>query len=84
MIRKEFNPVVLRERIKLLRTELGMNRKAFSNLVGSTTGSNVCWWESGERVPSAYYCFQIAQSCGVSADWLLGLTDERKDVDYDA
>lgn len=82
MPRDDFSPDVLRQRICQLRKERGLGRRAFSRLIGSTTGSNVLWWERGERIPSAYYIFRIAWACDVSADWLLGLTDERKDADY--
>ena len=73
----EFDPDVLRKRIRQLREEQGLTRAAFARFVGGTIGSNVTWWERGDRIPSAYYCFQIASACEVSADWLLGLTDER-------
>ena len=82
MPRDDFSPDVLRQRICQLRKERGLGRRAFSRLIGSTTGSNVLWWERGERIPSAYYIFRIAWACDVSADWLLGLTDERRDADY--
>lgn len=75
-----FNPEIIQSRIKQLRKERKMSKKVFSAFIGSTTGSNVCWWERGERTPSVYYLFQIAQRCGVSADWIIGLTDERNPV----
>jgi transcriptional regulator with XRE-family HTH domain len=34
-------------------------------------------YESGEREPDLELLCQIAKTCGVSADWLLGLTDTR-------
>ena len=35
------------------------------------------FYENGERLPDAYKLKQIAEKCGVSADWLLGMTDVR-------
>ena len=36
-----------------------------------------CRWESGEREPSLHTVAEIARTLDVSADYLLGLTDER-------
>ncbi len=80
---EDFSPEALAKRIRQLRTERGMSRLQFAKLVGSSTGSNICWWENAERTPSAYYCFQIAKSCGVSADWLLGLTEDRREAKHE-
>jgi len=35
----------------------------------------VGFYENGSRIPDALVLRQIAEKCGVSADWLLGLTD---------
>lgn len=74
----DFDPDILRNRIKQLRQERGVTQKQFSAAIGSSTISNIRGWESGARTPSVYFLFQIANSCEVSADWLLGLTDERR------
>lgn len=75
-----FNPEIIQRRIKQLRKERNMSQKHFAELVGASAPSNVRWWESGERIPSLFFLFQIAARCGVSADWIIGLTDERNPV----
>lgn len=37
----------------------------------------VGFYESGQRIPDALVLRQIAEKCNVSADYLLGLTDEK-------
>ena len=83
MARVRLDPNVLRTRIRQLRKERGLNVNAFALRIGCSTGSCVTWWERGERLPSAVYLFAIAQACNVSVDWLLGLTDERREVNHD-
>lgn len=75
--RREYDPYVFVERLDILRQESGMSKKRFAAMVG-TSGSVVAWWEKGRNNPSVYMIFQIARECGVSADWLIGLTEERK------
>ena len=75
---REYNPDLIGERIRSLREERSMSKIAFARLIGSSTGTVINNWEMGTRLPTAYSIFQLAKACGVSADWLLGLTDERR------
>ena len=62
------------ERLKELRGDLSQDDFALKIGTKQTTLSN---WERGFREPNFSGLALIATSCGVSADWLLGLTDER-------
>jgi len=63
---------VLSERLKDLR---GMQTQAeFSKFIGISRPT-VGFYENGSRLPDALKLKQIAEKCCVSADWLLGLTD---------
>lgn len=62
------------ERLKELRGDLSQDDFALKIGTKQTTLSN---WERGFREPNYSGLVLIANSCGVSADWLLGLTDER-------
>lgn len=77
--RRTFDLAVFAQRIELLRTEQGMSKRRFALFVG-TSSSVVSWWDKGRNSPSVYMIFQIARAFDVSADWLLGLTDERKKI----
>ena len=77
--RRTFDLAVFTQRIELLRTEQGMSKRRFALFVG-TSSSVVSWWDKGRNSPSGYMIFQIARAFDVSADWLLGLTDERKKI----
>ena len=77
--RRTFDLAVFTQRIELLRTEQGMSKRRFALFVG-TSSSVVSWWTVGRNSPSVYLIFQIARAFDVSADWLLGLTDERKSL----
>ncbi len=68
------------KRLRLLRGNY--TQGTFANMLGIAR-STLASYESGERVPSAFDLVQIAKCCGVSADYLLGLT-EVKDYDFSA
>lgn len=78
MDQKEFDLDLVAARIKDLRLEHQMTPMRFAASIGASTKAIVEHWESGRNAPSSYSLFQIAQTDGVSADWLLGLTDERR------
>ena len=77
--RRVFDLAVFSQRIELLRAEQGISKQRFAMYVG-TSSSVVSWWTVGRNSPSVYLIFQIARAFDVSADWLLGLTDERKSL----
>lgn len=78
MQERTFDQSTIGARIKQLRQEEKMSLYRFSRYIGASSHAIVRYWELGLRIPSSYFVFQIAQAFGVTADWLLGLTDERR------
>lgn len=62
------------DRLKELRGNLSQEDFALKIGTKQTTLSN---WERGFREPNFSGLVLISTSCGVSADWLLGLSDDR-------
>ena len=53
-----------------------MSQEEFATRTGTKQTSYSCW-ERGEKDPSISVLYQISTTFGVSADWLLGLSDDR-------
>ncbi len=66
----------LSERLHSLRKERMLTQTDAAKAAGISLKS-YCRYESGERVPDADVLVRIADFYGVSADYLLGRTDER-------
>ena len=62
-------------RLRELRNEKGLSQKELANIL-QTTNSSVCDWEKGRSQPDLITLAKIACYFDVSADYLLGLTDE--------
>ncbi len=62
------------ERIKELRSNLGINQVEFGKLI-SVSKQCVSNWENGNVQPSIDMLIKIAQTFSVSADYLLGLNN---------
>lgn len=62
-------------RMKELREQLGYRQKDFAELLGikPTTYNG---YECGTHAPSLDILVQIARKCGVTVDYLLGLTED--------
>jgi bacteriophage CI repressor helix-turn-helix domain len=63
------------ERIKELRTSLGINQVEFGNKL-HVTKQCISNWENGNIQPSIDMLIKIATTFSVSADYLLGLNDK--------
>jgi len=63
------------KRLRELRNERGMSVVGLANAIDLRHGA-VSFWEQGKRIPSADSIFRLARFFGVSADYLLGLTDD--------
>lgn len=66
---------ILAQRLKLLRTKLGMTQKEFAEKVGFTQAT-LSAYENNQKKPSLDIVKDIAEKCHVSIDWLCGLTDK--------
>jgi len=72
---RNFDIFIFAERLKSLRNEknIGQNRLA-SDI--DVSNASISYWENGKQEPSAEVVFKLAEYFGVTADYLLGLTDE--------
>ena len=67
---------ILAERMKMLRKEKHLSQKEAAEVL-EISFSAYCRYEYGEREPAASTIAAMARLFRVSADFLLGLTDER-------
>lgn len=65
------------QRLKDLRKERGLSQRKLAKRTYSTQ-CGVSKWERGECAPNFDIIIQLALFFNVSADYLLGLTDERR------
>lgn len=77
------NQMKVGEIIAMLRKELGYSRTEFANKIGipHTTLRN---YELGVREPGHSFIIQMANEFGVTTDFLLGLTQSRKNPSIEA
>lgn len=64
------------ERIKELRTSLGINQVEFGKRI-NVTKQCISNWENNNILPSIEMLIHISKTFSVSADYLLGLNDKR-------
>lgn len=71
-----FDPAVFRRRLKHLRIVVTkLSTQEFAARANVSPGT-INHYETARCSPSACVVFNICKSFGVSADWLLGLTEE--------
>ncbi|MBQ7770692.1 MAG: helix-turn-helix transcriptional regulator [Clostridia bacterium] len=63
------------ERIKELRKEQGLSQKALAERLGCTQ-SMISFWENGVNEPTESSIRKVALFFNVSADFLIGLSDD--------
>lgn len=63
-------------RLKELRNNLGLTQKEFAELINVSTVS-ISSYETGTKTPSLDMMINISQKCGVSIDWLCGLSENK-------
>lgn len=66
--------MIIGDRIKELRIERNVSQRKLAEVVGVDRRA-VIFWEQGVNEPKASYIKKIAEFFGVSADYLLGITD---------
>lgn len=75
----EFDCCALGRRIAEAREARGISKKQAAELIGVSL-SVLRYWEIGQRTPTAWSLYQICRAYGVSADWLLGIRTEDKEI----
>lgn len=81
------NKEEFKDRLKILRKNKGLTQSKFAKEIGK---SELCIrkWETGIRFPNSKAIIKICEKFKVSADWLLGLTNDNaeeiveKDLEY--
>ena len=68
--------IFMGEKIRELRTEKKMTQEQLANRLGLVKGS-ISAYEQGTKYPSLEVLVNICQIFNVSADYLLGLSDDR-------
>lgn len=66
------------KRLHERRKEMGMTVKELAEEVGYLPATIYRWEENGS-VPRIETLFWLAQALEVSSDWLIGLTDDKRD-----
>lgn len=66
---------ILGERLKLLRTERNLGQNALAKLL-DVSNASISLWETGKQLPSSEAVFKLAVFFDVSADFLLGITND--------
>lgn len=72
---KEFNKFKLGERIKYLRNEKGIGQNLLAKEL-QLSNASISYWETGKQEPSAEAIYKLAIYFNVSADYLLGITND--------
>ena len=67
----------LNARIRQVREARGLNQKEFAGKLGIHVNTQANY-EKGERVPDAAYLVAVCEAFGLSADVLLGLSEEQR------
>lgn len=71
----EFNAKIFGERLRYLRNELGIGQNFLAKELNLSNAS-ISYWETGKEEPTASALYRLAVYFGVSADYLLGISDE--------
>ncbi len=72
---KYFDRKIFGERLKSLRNEKNIGQNLLAKELGLSNAS-ISYWETGKQEPCAEAIFKLAQYFDISADYLLGLSDD--------
>jgi len=68
---------IVAKRLVQLRAERGETQTAVAKVLHITNPA-VCCWENGRRHYPLWAVIELCKHYGVSADWVLGLSEERE------
>ena len=68
---------LMRERLVKAREFIGQNRKEFAETLNMSYRT-ITNYENGSREPGSDYIAKVADVCGCTTDWLLGLSDDAR------
>jgi transcriptional regulator with XRE-family HTH domain len=66
--------LIMGERIKSRREELGLSQREFADRCG-VSSAMICWIERGTKSPSLQLGYIIAEVLEVTVSWLLGIDE---------
>lgn len=72
---REFDINLFGERLKYLRNEKGIGQNSLAEQL-QLSNASVSYWETGKQIPSAEVVYKLALYFNVSADYLLGITND--------
>lgn len=72
---KNFDRRTFGERLKQLRSEAGIGQNKLAETL-QISNASISYWETAKQEPTAEAIFKLAQYFNVSADYILGLTDD--------
>ena len=72
---KQFSIEIFSERLKMLRTENNLSQNALAQKLDLSNAS-ISYWETGKQVPSAEVIYKMSLFFDISADFLLGITND--------
>lgn len=75
--------VEFKERIKNLRKEKNITQSELAEVMGFKTYTTVSKWESGDNLPRGKELKMLSEFFNVSADYILGISNERKINSWD-
>lgn len=64
------------ERLKKLREDRGWSKAELARRLNIKTYTNVTHWENGRNMPNGDILIKLVRLYGVTADYLLGLSDD--------
>jgi len=67
---------VMGVRVRAAREALNVSQSELADAIGHANSTQVCLWESGQRMPHISTLIQSADLLGVSLDYLVGRTEE--------
>lgn len=68
---------LMRKRLVEAREFIGQNRKEFAETM-EIPYRTITNYENGSREPGSDYIVKVADMCGCTTDWLLGLSDDAR------
>ena len=72
---REEHAQIFADRLNMMKNDRDLTFREISLAIG-VPHSSICRWTLGKALPNAYSLAKLAEYLGVSADWLLGLSDE--------
>ena len=72
---KVFDMKIVAERIRLLRAEKGIGQNQLAQDI-QVSNASISYWENAKQEPSAQAIYKLARYFDVSADYLLGITND--------